>query len=324
MGLSATSAAGLLAGFNLSSAAGRIGFGQIADYLGPINSLILALAWNAISLLVIWPVSTSLAPLIIFVVINGMCNGGFYSCIPTAVGSITDSSRLASAMGLLVTGWAGGYLMVSFRVPRREPCEVMIMIAIPGSSHSRNSVECLWRDRCGFEALSPGDVLRRFFDLRQSWAVGARAPQYQQKVDGQGVIGKDLKIHSRIIAGILAQFAEITRVLAEDYGSQVTESLRAKPVSIRRYLAAVSHSVPEPQSNSPRVGVKQNRNGYKTNQRQHCDARATNLCKVLGMQRWLVIQGSRSPYTLSSFVRERAKQRIRLRSSRETQQLAGY
>ena len=112
MGLSPTSAAGLVAGFNLSSAVGRIGFGQIADYLGPINSLTLALSLNAISLLVIWPVSTSLAPLIIFVVVNGTANGGFYSCIPSAVGSITDSSRFASAMGLLVTGWAGGYLMV--------------------------------------------------------------------------------------------------------------------------------------------------------------------------------------------------------------------
>lgn len=101
-----------MAGFNLSSAVGRIGFGQIADYLGPINSLTLALSLNAISLLVIWPVSTSLAPLIIFVVVNGTANGGFYSCIPSAVGSITDSSRFASAMGLLVTGWAGGYLMV--------------------------------------------------------------------------------------------------------------------------------------------------------------------------------------------------------------------
>lgn len=33
--------------------------------------------------------------------------------MPTVVGSITDSDKLASAMGMLVTGWAGGYLMVS-------------------------------------------------------------------------------------------------------------------------------------------------------------------------------------------------------------------
>ncbi|KAJ9101482.1 hypothetical protein QFC19_005133 [Naganishia cerealis] len=111
MGLSASSAAGLVAGFNLSSAVGRISFGQIADYLGPINSLILALLWNAISLLVIWPVSTSLAPLIVFVISNGMANGGFFALMPTVVGSITESSKLASAMGMIVTGWAGGYLM---------------------------------------------------------------------------------------------------------------------------------------------------------------------------------------------------------------------
>lgn len=79
MGLSATSSAGLVAGFNLSSAVGRIAFGQLADYLGPINSLILALTWNAVGLLVVWPVSTSLAPLIVFVILNGICNGGFFS-----------------------------------------------------------------------------------------------------------------------------------------------------------------------------------------------------------------------------------------------------
>lgn len=113
MGLSATSSAGLVAGFNLSSAVGRISFGQVADYLGPINSLILALLLNAISLLVVWPVSTSLAPLIVFVISNGNSNGAFFALMPTVVGSITDSNRLASAMGMLVTGWAGGYLMVS-------------------------------------------------------------------------------------------------------------------------------------------------------------------------------------------------------------------
>lgn len=79
MGLSATSSAGLVAGFNLSSAAGRVGFGLLGDHLGPINSLILALLLNAVSMLVVWPVSTSLAPLIVFVISNALANGGFFS-----------------------------------------------------------------------------------------------------------------------------------------------------------------------------------------------------------------------------------------------------
>ncbi|KAJ9119077.1 hypothetical protein QFC22_003568 [Naganishia vaughanmartiniae] len=111
MGLSASSAAGLVAGFNLASAVGRISFGQVSDQIGPINALIIALVWNAISLLVIWPVSTSLAPLIVFVISNGMANGGFFALMPTVVGSITESSKLASAMSMLITGWTGGYLM---------------------------------------------------------------------------------------------------------------------------------------------------------------------------------------------------------------------
>ncbi|KAJ9122899.1 hypothetical protein QFC24_003937 [Naganishia onofrii] len=111
MGLSPSSSAGLVAGFNLASAVGRISFGQVSDQIGPINALIIALVWNAISLLVIWPVSTSLAPLVVFVISNGMANGGFFALMPTVVGSITESSKLASAMSMLITGWTGGYLM---------------------------------------------------------------------------------------------------------------------------------------------------------------------------------------------------------------------
>lgn len=63
-------------------------------------------------MLVIWPTSTSLAALAIFVIINGVANGGFFSVMPTVVGNVFGSQRVSVAMGMIVTGWGGGYLMV--------------------------------------------------------------------------------------------------------------------------------------------------------------------------------------------------------------------
>jgi predicted MFS family arabinose efflux permease len=79
--------------------------------------LFVALLLSAISMLAIWPVSTSITPLIIFVVINGAANGGFFSTMPTVVGSIFGSARVSVAVGMIVTGWVGGYLLVGL-IPR--------------------------------------------------------------------------------------------------------------------------------------------------------------------------------------------------------------
>lgn len=87
---------------------------MLCDVIGPLNSLLLALTLSALSLLVVWPVSTGLAPLALFVVVNGVANGGFFSTMPTVVGNVFGSARMGVAMGMVVTSWAGGYLMVSF------------------------------------------------------------------------------------------------------------------------------------------------------------------------------------------------------------------
>ncbi|CAK5284519.1 unnamed protein product, partial [Mycena citricolor] len=57
------------------------------------------------------PVSTALAPLAVFVVINGAANGGFFSTMPTVVGTVFGVGRVSVAMGMIATGWVGGYLM---------------------------------------------------------------------------------------------------------------------------------------------------------------------------------------------------------------------
>ncbi|KAI9755467.1 MAG: hypothetical protein M4579_004258 [Chaenotheca gracillima] len=111
LGLASSTGAGLVAGFNFSSAVGRLGFGLLSDVMGPLNTLFVALVLGALSMLVLWPVSSSLGPLVAFVVINGAANGGFFSTMPTVVGAVFGSVRVSVAMGMIVTGWAGGYLM---------------------------------------------------------------------------------------------------------------------------------------------------------------------------------------------------------------------
>lgn len=61
-------------------------------------------------MLALWPVSASLAPLAVFVVINGIGNGGFFAVMPTVVGNVFGSARVSVAMGMIVTGWTAGYL----------------------------------------------------------------------------------------------------------------------------------------------------------------------------------------------------------------------
>lgn len=111
LGLSSSAGAGLVAGFNFSSFLGRLACGALSDFIGPVNTLFISLLLSAISMLVLWPVSSTLGPLIAFVIINGAANGGFFSTMPTVVGSVFGSRRVGVAMGMIVTGWAGGYLM---------------------------------------------------------------------------------------------------------------------------------------------------------------------------------------------------------------------
>ncbi|KAJ3880451.1 major facilitator superfamily domain-containing protein [Lentinula edodes] len=101
----------LLAVFNVSSALGRVSFGALCDVCGPITSLSLALILSALSLLAIWPVSSSLAPLIIFAILNGFGNGGFFSTIPSVVAHMYGPIRVTTVFSMVLTGWAAGYLL---------------------------------------------------------------------------------------------------------------------------------------------------------------------------------------------------------------------
>ena len=114
LGLSSSAGAGLVAGFNISSAVGRLTSGLAADALGPLKTLLIGLLLTTLSMFVIWPFSGSLGPLVVFVIMNGAANGGFFATIPTVVGTVFGSQRVSVAMGMIVTGWVGGYLMVCY------------------------------------------------------------------------------------------------------------------------------------------------------------------------------------------------------------------
>lgn len=66
MGMKSSVGAGLVAAFNFSSAIGRLGCGMCCDALGPLNTLFISLLLSAVSMLVLWPVSTSIGPLVVF------------------------------------------------------------------------------------------------------------------------------------------------------------------------------------------------------------------------------------------------------------------
>lgn len=113
IGLSASTGAGIVAGFNGCTAIGRLGAGFACDKFGSTNMLLLTMAVNAVSMLAIWPVSETIGPLIAFAGINGIANGSFFVTMPTAIGRMTGPGQAAVGMGMAITGWTGGYLMGS-------------------------------------------------------------------------------------------------------------------------------------------------------------------------------------------------------------------
>ncbi|KAG6376060.1 major facilitator superfamily domain-containing protein [Boletus reticuloceps] len=107
--ISASLGAVLLAVFNISSAIGRVGLGHLCDVIGPLSSLCVAIILSAISM-VVWPESNSLAPFVIFVVINGFGNGGFFATMPTVVAHMYGS-KMRGAFAMIATSWSVGYML---------------------------------------------------------------------------------------------------------------------------------------------------------------------------------------------------------------------
>ncbi|KAI9349800.1 putative monocarboxylate transporter [Zopfochytrium polystomum] len=114
VGLSTSMSSLVLAGFNLSSAVGRFGFGVFADLLlGSLNSLVVCLFLVGISTLVIWPLATSVAPLVVFAIVNGLCAGGMFSLFPGTIANVFGSRNLSQFFNLIFFFWMPGYFLGS-------------------------------------------------------------------------------------------------------------------------------------------------------------------------------------------------------------------
>ena len=113
IGLSSSTGAALVAAFNACNAVGRFVAGPLCDRIGPVNMFLITMTLNAVSMLAIWPVSSTIGPLIIFSSLNGAANGSFFTTLPTVVAGMFGPGRAAMAMSMAVAGWSGGYLMGS-------------------------------------------------------------------------------------------------------------------------------------------------------------------------------------------------------------------
>ncbi|KAF7553717.1 hypothetical protein G7Z17_g3466 [Cylindrodendrum hubeiense] len=99
-----------LAAWNLASTVGRVLAGYTADaLLGPINSLIICLLFMGVSLLVIWPLSSSIGVFSAFLVLNGMGCGAFFSLVPPVIGVTFGGENTLGILPIVWTTWFCGF-----------------------------------------------------------------------------------------------------------------------------------------------------------------------------------------------------------------------
>lgn len=112
-------------GYNLASAMGRLIFGVLADgRVGPVTSLCAAMVLMTVSILAIWMASDGLlAPLVIFLLVNGAASGALLSLQPPVIASLYGVSEMSVTMAMVtMSRFAGsafgppiaGYLLDAF------------------------------------------------------------------------------------------------------------------------------------------------------------------------------------------------------------------
>ena len=111
LGLSSSTSSILVVAFKLCNAIGRFAGGSLCDKLGPVNTFLATMVLNAVAMLAIWPLSRSLAPLVIFAILNGVDNGSRFSVLLVVVATIFGLGRAEVAMSMSIIGFTVGYLM---------------------------------------------------------------------------------------------------------------------------------------------------------------------------------------------------------------------
>ncbi|KAH8122257.1 hypothetical protein FP744_10006145 [Trichoderma asperellum] len=99
-----------LAVWNLASTIGRVFGGFAADHLlGPINCLLVSTFLTGISALLIWPFASNLAVLLVFIIINGIGCGSFFSLVPPVLGRIFGVEIIVELLPMVWTTWFFGF-----------------------------------------------------------------------------------------------------------------------------------------------------------------------------------------------------------------------
>ncbi|KAJ2808624.1 hypothetical protein H4R20_000758 [Coemansia guatemalensis] len=98
---------------NASSIAGRLLVGISADYMGPLNALIVSTVMSTIAVLVMWLPFKSLGVMIASAVVFGFFSGSLASLVPVVTANLFGITRLPSILGLLLISYTIGTLISS-------------------------------------------------------------------------------------------------------------------------------------------------------------------------------------------------------------------
>lgn len=104
-GLSASEGAIMVSVLAIGSTIGRFGFGSLSDYIGRYNTLIIALALNAVVMFFAMPQATSFVPFLISVSVVGACFGGVLTVIPAIVGDAFGSANFGQNYSFVYAGY---------------------------------------------------------------------------------------------------------------------------------------------------------------------------------------------------------------------------
>ncbi|KAK2757997.1 hypothetical protein FQN54_004403 [Arachnomyces sp. PD_36] len=110
LGYSGSVSAGVVACFNACMAIGRLTSGFACDKFGSMNTYLVTMALNGITMYLVWTFASSLPVLIVFSILNGLANGAFFVSLPTAMGRLAGERRGAGAVSITLTGWTPGLL----------------------------------------------------------------------------------------------------------------------------------------------------------------------------------------------------------------------
>ena len=103
--LSAGEGAIMVAILAVGSTIGRFGFGSISDYIGRFNTLIIALALNALVMFFVMPIATSFGIFLASVCIVGACFGGVLTVVPAIVGDAFGSANFGQNYSFVYAGY---------------------------------------------------------------------------------------------------------------------------------------------------------------------------------------------------------------------------